>query len=921
MQIYSPGATTRGTTLSFDNTQSGTGGTLDLMGSSTTLGAISSVAAGSGVITNSGRTQNSPSLPITPATLTVDFDTVTSAFSGILQDGAGGLSLVKNGTGTLTLGGANTYTGATTINAGTLHLAHQNALQHSTAVLAGGALTFDAAATAYNLGGLSGSGTVTLSNSATVPQPVALTVGSNGASTLFSGSLTGSGSLTKAGSGTLTLSGANSYLGSLTVAAGTLYLAQAASLPVTSSPSVQSGATAAFNVGGTGEFAITSLPVLAGSASFQSGSSIGVDTTNAPSPVTITTPFISPNGGTTPLGFIKLGSGTLALGANNGIGSSFTLAVASGTLNIASFNNTVAGLQLTGGTVTGTTGLLTSASAIDARSGDASASLTGSVGLNKTTTGTVTLSGANTYSGVTTISGGILQFGRPAALYNSSTTVLGAGVTATNLVVQSGTTAAFNFGGSGDFTQAEIDALAALGGFQSGSSLGLDTSNAAGSVVLTTPLIGPNSGATATILTKLGAGTLAMGATNVIGSSFTVAVSSGTFDLSTFSNAVAGLQLTGGTVTGTTGSLTSTSAFDLRSGTASGTLAGAVALNKSTTGTVTLSGTNTYTGGTNLNAGILNVTSAGAFGTTGAISFNGGTLQYGSGNTTDYSARFSNAASQQYLVDTNGQNVTLAATLTSASGTFTKLGAGALTVSGSLRQTGATSVLGGTLVVNGSIGGTTEATASPGVTVGDGVNPATLTGTGGILLGNSKTVVVKNGATLAPGINGIGALSILTGQNTETAASATAGLELQSGSTLQLSVGSSQTHGTVALQNFVTATLAGILDIHVASQITNGDVFPILTDTAGFAGLFSNANGSSGTYLGGSTYFFTSEGLNWDINYAWNSATAQSGVSYSTFEGVTNGSDIALLAVPEPGVLVSLLGGVGILVGWRRRRG
>ena len=49
-----------------------------------------------------------------------------------------------------------------------------------------------------------------------------MTAGSNNASTIFSGSITGAGSVTKVGSGTLTLTGANSYAGGTTIEAGTI---------------------------------------------------------------------------------------------------------------------------------------------------------------------------------------------------------------------------------------------------------------------------------------------------------------------------------------------------------------------------------------------------------------------------------------------------------------------------------------------------------------------------------------------------------------------------------------------------------------------------------------------------------------------------------------------------------------------------
>ena len=46
--------------------------------------------------------------------------TLSTTFSGTLQNGGGTVALTKSGTGTLTLSGTNTYTGATTVNAGTL---------------------------------------------------------------------------------------------------------------------------------------------------------------------------------------------------------------------------------------------------------------------------------------------------------------------------------------------------------------------------------------------------------------------------------------------------------------------------------------------------------------------------------------------------------------------------------------------------------------------------------------------------------------------------------------------------------------------------------------------------------------------------------------------------------------------------------
>jgi autotransporter-associated beta strand protein len=117
--------------------------------------------------------------------------------------------------------------------------------------------------------------------------------------------------------------------------------------------------------------------------------------------------------------------------------------------------------------------------------------------------------------------------------------------------------------------------------------------------------------------------------------------------------------------------------------------------------TGTLTGANTYSGGTTLTGGTLALGSANAIGTSGTISFGGGTLQASARNTTDYSARFSNAASQQYKIDTNSQNITLTSALTSSGGSFTKLGGGTLTLTGANTYSGTTTISAGTLSVGG----------------------------------------------------------------------------------------------------------------------------------------------------------------------------------------------------------------------------
>jgi autotransporter-associated beta strand protein len=149
--------------------------------------------------------------------LAVGGNNLSTTFSGVIQDGfSGGTggSLTKTGTGTLTLSGVNTYSGATTVEAGTLRAGGAGAFVGNTAYAVNGG-TLDLNGFSLTMSSLSGTG-------GTVALGAAALAIDQATDTSYAGAVTGTGSLTKTGTGTLTLSGANTYTGATTVDGGTL---------------------------------------------------------------------------------------------------------------------------------------------------------------------------------------------------------------------------------------------------------------------------------------------------------------------------------------------------------------------------------------------------------------------------------------------------------------------------------------------------------------------------------------------------------------------------------------------------------------------------------------------------------------------------------------------------------------------------
>jgi len=124
--------------------------------------------------------------------------------------------------------------------------------------------------------------------------------------------------------------------------------------------------------------------------------------------------------------------------------------------------------------------------------------------------------------------------------------------------------------------------------------------------------------------------------------------------------------------------------------------ANAISLVKSGAGTQALAGTNSYSGGTTITGGILNISADTNLGATaGALTFSGGTLQLGAGVTINASRLVTLTASGG-VIDTQANTGTIAAAIGGAGG-LTKVGTGTLTLTGSNNYAGATTVTAGTL--------------------------------------------------------------------------------------------------------------------------------------------------------------------------------------------------------------------------------
>lgn len=561
---------------------------------SNTTGALLNLANNNQIIGSlSGGGNSGGNVALGSGTLTVG-DGNSTSFAGVLS-GAGG-SLIKQGAGTLLLGNTSSYTGSTTINAGSLRSGTANALPAATAVtlanVAGATLDLDGnnQTIASLAGGGSIGGNVTLG-------AATLTVGDS-SNTTFGGTLSGAGSLVKQGSGMLSVAGLG-YAGTTTISAGTLLLSA-------------TGGTVTLNTDSSGAAFAGNLAIANGirvnfqSGSFSGGGQIQAQKTGAQLAATTgaSTPVIGNN--------IVLNSGSAAGAFNTFLGatSAVTLTV-SGTISGASDLTFAAGTSGGAGTV-----VL-----------NATNSYTGPVGGNGPTT---------TFNNAAS---GVIRLGVSNALPTATSLVFGgsqnAGILDLNGCDQ--TVASLSSGG-GSFTgtitnnATGTSTLTISGTAAPAAFAGVISDGGAGKIVaLTLPSL--NTGrltltgnSTYTGGTKIDGGTLGLGSGNILADTGAVSLGGGTLDIGANRETVGAVTLVSGTIAGT-GTLKGSS-FDVRSGVIAASLGevngSPAALTKSGVGTVTMSGSMSYTGATQVNGGRL-IVSGSISGSVTTVN-NGGTL-------------------------------------------------------------------------------------------------------------------------------------------------------------------------------------------------------------------------------------------------------------------------------------------------------
>jgi autotransporter-associated beta strand protein len=320
---------------------------------------------------------------------------------------------------------------------------------------------------------------------------------------------------------------------------------------------------------------------------------------------------------------------------------------------------------------------------------------------------------------------------------------------------------------------------------------------------------------------------------------------------------------------------------------------------KAGSGTLTLSGSNSYTGVTNVNAGVLALGTSSALAGGGTISFGGGSLQFSANNTEDYSGRIKSSGSA-VSIDTNSQAVTFASAIDNTNtGGLTKLGSGALALSGSNSYTGGTNVNAGVLsfATNG-LGTSGTVRLNGGTLQWAGGNTQDISGRLALVSGSTATLDVgSNNVTLATGFGGSTTAAVVkqgSGQLTLSGTNTfTGGLTVNAGE-VRLSNGNFSNPGmannasnTLTINNGGTVTMTAT-DVYGGSGSPYANIVTPVVINAG--GLLRNSgnvfNGLGPLTLAGGTLNGTSPQVASSISFAVSGTVAvNGGATSSTISG------------------------------------
>ncbi|EBK2895527.1 autotransporter outer membrane beta-barrel domain-containing protein [Salmonella enterica] len=551
------------------------------------------------------------------------------------NSGWNGQSLTKTGAGTLILNAENTYTGSTTISEGTLIATNVEAL---------------------------GTGNVT--DNATLE----MNTGGD-----FDNAISGSGQVVKSGDETLTLSGANSYTGGTTISGGTLVASNVEALgtgDITDNATLElnAGGDFANNIGGTGSVVKSGdkTLTLSGSNTYTGGTTISGGTLVASNVEALGSGDVTDNA--------TLEMNTGGDFANNIGGTGSVVKSGDETLTLSGANSYTGGTTISGGTLVASnvealgTGDVTDNATLELNTGgDFDNAISGSGQVVKSGDKTLTLSGINSYTGGTTISGG--------TLVASNVDALGSGDVTDNATLELNTGGDFDnaIGGTGSVVKSGDKTLTLSGA----------NSYTGGTTISGGTLVASN-------VEALGSGDVTDNATlelntggdfanNIGGTGSVVKSGDKTLTLSGTNSYTGGTTISGGTLVATsvealgTGDVTDNATLALNTGgDFINNIGGTGRVEKSGDQTLTLSGANSYTGGTLISSGTLVASNVNALGS-GDVTDNA-VLELNTGGT------FDNAIS--------------------GSGQVEKSGDGTLTLSGSNTYTGGTLISDGTLVAS-----------------------------------------------------------------------------------------------------------------------------------------------------------------------------------------------------------------------------